>query len=998
MKLLYSIKRINFRRQVPRAGVLVKRTSQKSFFSCVYPRLIIVLFLFVFSFPSLPGTKGQIEGMIVDGKTGKALSYVNVIVLGTSLAVDCKSDGSYHIMDVPPGEYEIQLRGIGYLPLTVKSVIVEADHSTTLNFELFSPRELEDKYVTETAKEEILKMDVSARRYYSNIEEIREIPMVSDLEDYISFYSLHNRLGFMGRKNTHVLYITDGFTVLDNRLNNPAMMPPLSAVKNVVFLDGGFDSEYGNIGFLIVNVVEEEGNRYSYHGSANLQYTFPHMPHYGNSIFSTDNVHVRPFVDTTDSLCWKGTSVLPEEQADEYESFEGWIEYAESRREMGDTLTPREWRDLFRYVYRIEGSESLGQIPGSYGDKWGRLVDFSFGGPFPGVNIVTFLVSNSRREEPFSIPVSRENYADNKTDLKITLHLKPEMKLNIKGLFEDIKTVTTDSREIYYDGEIWFESGNILNSVAGKDFMYWVDALNPYDINRYGWGLDFNHNLTPSTYYTLRLFYSSFRHSSVPIWKDIESAGYFRDTTEIISFGNVSIPREVPFGYESFAGNECYYRNLLPSDFFFSNFGRAVEDASWINTVNFSSEVTSEISSHHELKGGMQINYDRIHSYLSASITGGTEEIIDEINWSGEPYRSGFYAQYKFSGEDLVAKFGLRLDYYRPDERNYGLRLSPRLGMSYPLKKFGKFYFNFGYFYDLPESEKLLGEFNRYGEAIVYFGNPRLDLPKVVSYELGYEKDLFDQYLLRISGYFNDYSEQIGEINYDDHTGISYTTYANNMYGNLRGFEFSLRKRYGRLFKGFLVYNLETGSYGKLEGSEVQVKSNPEIRFLLIFNTPGQWGKMLKDVSASLLYTRTGGDYFSYDPYASDPFFPDDPTYKNNLKWQDEGYWDLRLSKNFSPGRFNVSFYAEINNLFDSKYLTGDSCFRVDSANTDKLEYLSSLHLPMYNDRRYASDASLVGGDDKVGEVDKDYIDKPALEYLYYTNPRFLRLGLRVEF
>lgn len=997
MKLLYCIKRINFRDKVPFSRVPVKNTNKKSFLICVHLRPIIFFFLLCISLPSLAGTKGQIEGMIVDAKTGKALSYVNVIIVGTSLAADCKSDGSYHIMNIPPGEYEIQVRGIGYLPLTVGGVIVEADHSTKLNFELFTPKEFEGKYVTKEAEKEILKIDVSSRRYYSDIKEIREVPLISDLEDYISFFPLQNRLGFMERENTCILYIADGFTIMDNRLNTPAMMPPLSAVENVIILDGGFGAEYGNMSFPVINVIEKEGGRNPYHGSANLQYTFPHMPHFGNSIFSSENVHIRPFVDTADSLCWKGTSVLPEEEADEYEPFEGWIEYAMNRREVGDTLTPEEWRDLFRYVYRVEGSENLGQIPGSYGDRGGQLIDFSFGGPFPGINIVTFWVSNVRRVEPFSLPVTRENYVGNKTDWRITFHLKPELKLNIKGLYEDIETVTSDSRAIYYSGEIWSQSGNILNSIAGKDFMYWVDALNPYDINRYGWGLDLNHSLSPDTYYTLRLFYSSFRHSSTPIWRDEGSGRDFRDTSDIISFGNISIPREVPFGYESFSDNECYYRNLLPNDFFFSNFGRAEEDASWINTFNFSSEVTKEVSPHHELKGGIQINYDRIHSYLSTAVAGEPGELIEEVDWSGEPFRSGFYAQYKFSGKDLIAKFGLRLDYYKPDSSNSTWAISPRLGMSYPLGELGKFYFNYGYFYELPETEKLLGEYNGFGDSIVYIGNPHLDFPRLISYEVGFEKDFFDQYLVSVSGYFNDYNKQIGDIRYDE-GGISYTTYANNVCGNIRGFEFSLRKRYGKLFKGLFVYNSETGSYYKFGYSEVQLKYSPGIRILLTFGTPDEWGKVLKNISTGLLYTRTGGSYFSYDPYAPDPFSADDPAYINNLKWPDEGYWNLRLSKNFSQERFDISFFAEVNNLFDVKYITGDHCFRVDSANTDKIEYLRSLHLPMYGDARYASDTLLIGGNDKVGEVDKDYIDKPALEYLYYTNPRFLRMGLRVDF
>jgi len=946
---------------------------------------IFVFFLFAFS--SLAGTHGQITGKIVDATTGKPIAHVNVIVVGTDSGLDCKDNGFYHIMNILSGTYEIQFRGMGYLPLTVKNVIVESDHATRLDIKLFSPGTFEGKYVTEEMEEEIIKMDITSRRYYSSSEEIKKIPLVSSLEDYLEF------MNFRERMDSRVTVKSDDFSLSDNRINTPVLIPPLAAVKDVVVIREDFDAEHGNLSSYVININERKGERNSYHGSADFQYTFPHMSHHGNSIFSSYNVHIRPFIDTEDSLCWKGISVLPKEEADEYDSFEGWIEYAEERRERDDTLSPKEWRDLFMYVYRTEGSEILGQIPGSYGNKAGKMFDFGFGGPFPGVNIITFYVSHSIKEEPFFLPVSRENYSENKTDCNVMFHLKPGIKFNIKGLFENIKTVTADSRDIYFDGEIWAGSGDNLRNVAGKDFMYWVDALNPYSIKRYGWGFDFNHNINPSTYYNFEFFFSKFTHYSVPAWLSNDPTD-LRNTTELISFGNVSIPQQIPFGYESFTDNECFYRDLLPADFIFSTFGRAQYDTSRISTVNFHSGITSAVNHQHEIKAGFQFNYDRINTYLAA-FSGGTGEIIEEVNWSGSPIRAGIYVQDNFSGDELFARFGLRLDYYNPDKNNPKWKLSPRLGMSFPIGEFRKFYFNFGNFYELPETKKILGKLNDYPDSTEYTGNPWIDIPKVVSYEIGYEREFWGRYLFHISGYFNDYENQVGETTLNDGEDISHITYANNVYGNIKGIEFSLQKRYGKFFKGSFIYNFERGFSGKIGHNDIEIKSNPNFRLLFIFSTPNDWGKVLKNISTSLLYTRKGGDYFSYDPYVPNPFSPDDPTYINNLKWEDESYWDLRLSKSLNSGRMGFSFFVDINNVSDAKYLNGDLCFRAD---TDKLDYLRSLHLPMYRDERYATDTSLIGGNDKVGEVNKNYINKPALEYLYYTNPRFIRLGLKIDF
>jgi hypothetical protein len=981
---------INFKYKLPGFFTGLKNENKKDYLIFFGLRFIVMFVLFLFSFSFSASIRGQINGTIVDAETGKPLFYVNVVVVETSFGVDCDSSGFYRIMNIPPGTYEVQFRGIGYLPLSVKNVIVEADHITRLNVRLFAPKIFREKEVIEEAEEETIIMDIPFNRYYSGIEEINEIPMVGSLLDYLVFVNSG------GKTDSRVIVRSDGFPLIDNRINSSVLVPPLSAVRDVAVIKSGFDVEYGNVSSCMVNIIEREGERSSYNGTANLQYTFSHMPHHGNIIFSPYNVHIRPFVDAEDSLCWKGISVLPEEEADEYQAFEGWIEYAEERRERGDTLSPEEWRDLFMYVYRTEGSENLGQIPGSYGEKAGKMFDFGFGGPFPGVNIITFYVAHSIKEEPFFLPVSRENYSENKTDWNVMFHLRPGIKFNIKGLSENIKTVTADSREIYFDGKIWAESGDNLCNVAGKDFMYWVDALNPYDIKRNGWGLGFSHSLSPSTYYDFRLFLSEFTHSSIPMWRLIGS-GDFRDTTELISFGNLSIPAQVPFGYESFADNECFYRELLPADFIFSTFGRVQYDTSQINTINFHSEITSAVSRQHEIKAGVQFNYDRINSYLAA-FSGGTGEIAEEISWSGSPMRSSFYVQDNFSGDDLFARFGLRLDYYNPDKNNPKWKLSPRFGMSFPVGEFSKFYFNFGNFYKLPETQKIIGELNNYADSTGYIGNTQIDVPEIFSCEIGFEREFFERYLFHVSGYFNDYVNQIGKTNLDDSEDISYVTYANNVYGNIKGFEFSLRKRYGKFFKGSFIYNLEAGSFGKFGYDDIEVKTGPDFHLLIIFSLPGYWRSFLKNISTSILYTHKGGNYFNYDPYASDPFSPDDPTYINNLKWEDEGYWNLRLRKDFNSGRLAFGFFIDVNNLFDARYLNGDLCFRADSASTDKLDYLRSLHLPMYREERYAADPLLVGGNDKIGEVDKDYIDKPALEYLYYTNPRFLRLGLMVNF
>ena len=89
------------------------------------------------------------------------------------------------------------------------------------------------------------------------------------------------------------------------------------------------------------------------------------------------------------------------------------------------------------------------------------------------------------------------------------------------------------------------------------------------------------------------------------------------------------------------------------------------------------------------------------------------------------------------------------------------VRLSPRLGVSFPITEVSKFYFNYGHFYRLPTPDDLY-YIRVYPESqqVTSLANPDQALPKTVAYELGYEQSLFDQYLIKVAGFYRDVTDQ----------------------------------------------------------------------------------------------------------------------------------------------------------------------------------------------------------------------------------------------
>ncbi len=83
--------------------------------------------MFIFS---SPGKYGKITGRVMDGET--PLPYAQVILQGTHLGTVTNKDGYFTILDVPPGEYILIVRMIGYEPVSI-FVEVYSDSTSIVN-------------------------------------------------------------------------------------------------------------------------------------------------------------------------------------------------------------------------------------------------------------------------------------------------------------------------------------------------------------------------------------------------------------------------------------------------------------------------------------------------------------------------------------------------------------------------------------------------------------------------------------------------------------------------------------------------------------------------------------------------------------------------------------------------------------------------------------------------------------------------------------------------
>jgi hypothetical protein len=183
--------------------------------------------------------------------------------------------------------------------------------------------------------------------------------------------------------------------------------------------------------------------------------------------------------------------------------------------------------------------------------------------------------------------------------------------------------------------------------------------------------------------------------------------------------------------------------------------------------------------------------------------------------------------------------------------------------------------------------------------------------------------------------------------------------------------------------------------YGLYNPYQEKPLARPIARANIRLHTPAGWGprvtsyKPIDNFLVSVLFQWRSGNYETWDPLETHEL-------SQNLHWRGRYYFDLRIRKSLRIGNANFSVFADIQNLFNNKFIHGQGF----SDGDDRRDYLESLHLPMYEGQEY-QDKGFTPGNDRPGDVkseDKPYINMPDREFLTFLDVRYVTFGIRFEF
>ncbi|MCJ7508294.1 MAG: TonB-dependent receptor, partial [candidate division Zixibacteria bacterium] len=379
-------------------------------------------------------------------------------------------------------------------------------------------------------------------------------------------------------------------------------------------------------------------------------------------------------------------------------------------------------------------------------------------------------------------------------------------------------------------------------------------------------------------------------------------------------------------------------------------------------------DFTSQITKEHQIRTGIMVERDkhmladlRYPYYLyDGPADGGPWPDRGAFRdfYTHRPIRGAWYIQDKIEYGAMIAKLGFRYDWliqskdvskiiavedpilsqYLTEIIGSRHKFSPRLGISYPITDKAKVYFNYGYFYQLPELHYMYASTAQGASSIKLYGNPNIDYLKNISYEVGVEYALSESYKLNVSGFYKDYFGQVNTLKL--HPSDNFQFYTNVDYGRARGLELELNKKYGGYISGYVTYQYAF-AYGKSSAEvsnyyatgEIPIEEFPldwDIRHQMTLNLdlripknehPKIFGiKVLDNWGVNVSW-----QYGSGSPFTPDSKFPGlsltqaDKITPNSMRMPSASNTDLRFNKDFSVWKLDCSFIVWVTNLFNTK-------------------------------------------------------------------------------
>ncbi len=877
--------------------------------------------------PVFGAVTGEITGTVVDAKTGEALVGVSVSIQGTTMGAKTDVDGKYIILNLPTETYTLVFSSVGYATVEVSNVHVSADLATFQDMSLTSEVTDLGKVITVRAERPLVIKDKTTSINIITADEIQAMP-VRGFEDVIGLQNsvvrmktnvdvrqrgnrestaLNAEINLRGGRPSEVAYYVDGFSQQDPLTGNSTTTLANNAIKEVTVTSGVFSAEYGHVASGIVNVVTNSGTD-EYHGNLDIL---------------TDN---KPGMDCWDHNYYSGDVSGPIPNLEKSYFF-----FSGERRWLADRSPSVKTKE----IYEEYGIDTLH-------DKYGEM-PYGYSHRLPS----NWLSGWS---------------AQGKLDFEVN----PNLKLAVNGNY------SLDIWRQYFHGYLY----DYRHCPRTEDKNLGVNAK-------------ITHALDPETFYNLSASYflTERVRGDGELFDDIDT--YVRDYLPVNNpeWDDLDLFREwmEPIT-DTLTGDTIGYAE--------SYYDQIIHRKS--SYIGFKGDFNKQMFSHHTTKLGFDFqrhtlryfeHWTPVDGYEIRTVnrfgfdsTGNESDNEDYKNETKHPINLGVYIQDRFEWRGMIINAGLRFDFFDyntlsvkdplnpldpanvtgvdtldpgdlEDSKTF-TRISPRLGVAFPISDKAQFHINYGKFFQRPNLTNLFLGYDFWAARIgagsyLPFPSPNLEPEKVTQYEAGITHQLGDNTALGITAYYKDVQDQT-QIFHQPAQPYSYDYYANTDYGTIKGIDLNLTMRRMHNISLNLNYTLSwatgTGSYAETQynvawkAPERPPKiTNPldydqrhSINSVIDFRTTKSEGPKIGDVypfedmginvliqaSSGVPYTPTN----KYDAAREGIAVSQEPTGRvnsSNMPWSLS--IDLKAERKFNYAQFTFTPYIWVQNLLENE-------------------------------------------------------------------------------
>ncbi|HLP17416.1 MAG TPA: TonB-dependent receptor [Bacteroidota bacterium] len=898
-------------------------------------RILICALFVIFALGSVQAqTIGKISGSIRDSQTKEPLVGVNIRVIGTSLGAVSDIDGSYFILNIPPGKYVVQASMLGYQKSSQKDVIVNSNRTTTVDYKLSSEAIEHAEVIVEATRPDVEKEKTSTSEIIRS-DDVKAIAGMRDVSDVIALAADVTDGHFRGGRSNEELYTLQGMGIVNPLDATSAFSPIMSAVEEIEVVTSGFGAQYGNAQSGVINITMKEGKSDRWRSKFELRLRAPDKKYFGPSIYDENS---NPYlVKLQDPNFWRYGDASTGNKA-----LIGWTNssYGSATGGILDTAVAVQ---VSKAMWQSATARDLNR-------KYWNTVDYTLegatGGPLAD-GLTMFMAIRSQVNNAI-VPTEQPN-----TQQQVMGNLAFDLG---------------EGKTLKLSGGYQYAFDNILGS--GTGFYQWVwDRILGISYQKQTniqLGARFSHALSPSTFYEVKL-------NSLSTNKRLGTSPWYSEVTDAVrnmETGTAIVTRTLNF---------LSYQNMTGKTFFYLGNNLSTFNNEKTTTVSLDASFTSQITKSHLLNAGIQANAYTLDVNNTGSIA--SKGSITLRQYTGKPFEAGLYAQDKMEFEGMIANIGFRWDYWNSNTDFYSNqfdpfvvpdslgnptldydatraamekakpigRFQPRVGVSFPVTEATVFHLNYGTYMQRPSFQYVIGATQKMpppptSPAVSTLSNPRLEPQVTNSYDIGVMQGLGDGFTLDVSGYYKDIKDQLEQAVYTNlSSGTSYFSYFNRDYADVRGFRLVLSKRRGAL-TGSVNYQfgVATGKSASVSNAPAAITKSPTgvistdvvtkvpikdvllnfdrthnlIVNLALASDP-EFGPKLFDayplgdfiISASA-FARSGRPYTS----------PDNATDVNGLRTPAEYNTNIKVTKilrNFFGT--TATLYAECFNVFDNK-------------------------------------------------------------------------------